>query len=155
MTKTITQQLEQAYARATMQDTAKNLRSPQDWQDVRDLQSHSKQARQAEQDNFRQDYPARLADARDAILKERASRHYTHPAPSWAARQDRFNKDQIERQAHLRVHNAHHQTIAKIDAQEQRGVKEIEQKRLVRPPKLTPEFKAETQPHRPQIKRDR
>lgn len=155
MGQTLAQQLESAYARATMRDTAKHLLTPQDWQRVRDIQSDSAQARQTEQENFRQDYPARLADAREAILKERASRHYSHPAPSWAARQDRFNKDQIERQAHLRVHNAHHQTMAKIDVQERRGVKEVEQQRLVRPPRASPQFQAANQTHQHHIKRER
>lgn len=155
MKLSITEQLEQAYARATMKDTAKHLRTPQDWQRVRDIQSDSHQARQTEQDNFRQDYPARVADAREAILMERASRNYTHPAPSWAAGQDRFNKDQIERQAHLRVHNAHQQTMTKIDAQENREVKEVVQRRLPRPPKLSPEFQSSNPSYRQQIKRER
>lgn len=154
MTQSITQQLERAYARATLRDTAKHLQSSQDWQRVREIQTGSNQARQTEQDNFRQDYPARLADAREAILNERAARHYTHPAPQSAAQssggQDRFNKDQIERQAHLRVHNAHHQTIAKIDVQENREVKQLVQQRQPQPLQPNPQ----TVSHQ-QIKRER
>lgn len=133
MTMTITQQLERAYARASMLETAKHLRSPQDWQRVREIQTDSTRARQNEQNGFRQEYTARLADAREAVLNERAGRHYTHPAPQSAARQDRFNKDQIERQAHLRVHNAHAQTMAKIDVQEHREVKQLVAQRQPKP----------------------
>lgn len=128
MGQNITQQLEQAYARATMRETARHLRGGEDWQRIRDIQTHSAQAKQQEQQSFRQEFPARLADARDAILNERAAWHYTHPTPQSAARQDRFNKDQIERQAHLRVHNAHAQTMAKIDVQENREVQQLMQK---------------------------
>lgn len=126
MTKTIAQQLESAYARATMRDTAKHLRSPQDWQHVQDIQSQSAQAKAYEQVSFRDEYSARLADAREAILKERGSWTYTHPAPKSAARRDRFDKDQIDRQAHLRVHNAHAQTMAKIDVQQNHQMKQLE-----------------------------
>jgi len=128
MTQTIAQQLERAYARASMNETAKHLQTPQDWQHVQDIQAQSAQAKLHEQRSFRQEYPARLADAREAILNERAAWHYTHPAPQSAARQDRFNKDQIERLAHLRVHNAHHQTMAKIDVQENHEFKQLMQK---------------------------
>jgi len=125
MKQSITQQLENAYARATMKETAKHLKSANDWQRVREIQSDSAQAKQAEQETFREDYQARLADAREAVLNERAARHYTHPAPQSAARQDRFNKDQIERQAHLRVHNAHQKTMAKIDQQSRNDIKQL------------------------------
>lgn len=128
MTQTIAQQLESAYARASMVETAKHLQTPQDWQRVQNIQARSSQARQSEQESFRQDYPARVANAREAILKEHGERHYTHPAPQSAARRDRFDKDQIERQAHLRVHNAHAQTMAKIDIQENQGIKHLVQR---------------------------
>lgn len=126
MTKTIAQQLESAYARATMRDSAKHLRSPQDWQHVQNIQKQSERAKTYEQISFRQEYAARLSDAREAILKERGSWNYTHPAPQSAARRDRFDKDQIDRQAHLRVHNAHAQTIAKIDVQQNHQMKQLE-----------------------------
>lgn len=150
MTQNITQQLESAYAKASLRETAKRLETPQDWQRYQDIQQRSAQTRQHEQVSFRQDYPARLADAREAILNERAARHYTHPAPQSAAGQDRFDKDQIERQAHLRVHNAHHQTLAKIDMQERREVQSLLQQRQ---PHLSPQFQVSS-PTR-QIKRER
>lgn len=150
MTQNITQQLERAYARASLQETAKRLETPQDWQRYQDIQRRSAQTRQHEQVSFRQDYPARLADAREAILNERTARHYTHPAPQSAAGRDRFDKDQIERQAHLRVHNAHHQTLAKIDMQEHREVQSLLKQREIQ---LSPQFQALSQPH--QIKRGR
>ncbi|MEP2890911.1 hypothetical protein [Tateyamaria sp.] len=153
MTQNIAQQLEQSYARASLRDTAKHLRNPQDWQQVRDIQVRSNQARQTERENYQQDYPARLADAREAILNERAAWHYTHPAPQSAARQDRFNKDQIERQAHLRVHNAHHRTMAKIDAHESRDLKQLMQQN--QSPTSVPHFsQASDNPHH-QVRRER
>lgn len=150
MTQNIAQQLENAYAQATLRETAKRLETPQDWQRFQDIQQRGAQTRQNEQMSFRQDYPARLADAREAILNERAARHYTHPAPQSAVGRDRFNKDQIERQAHLRVHSAHHQTLAKIDMQERREVQSLFQQRQLQ---LSPQFQAANQSH--QIKRDR
>lgn len=152
MTQSIAQQLESAYAQAALQETAKRIETPKDWQRFRDIQQRSAQTRQREQESFRQDYPARLADAREAVLKERAARHYTHPAPQSATRQDRFNKDQIERQAHLRVHYAHHQTLAKIDVQENREVKQLLEPRQTG---LSPQFKAANQSQQHLIKRER
>jgi hypothetical protein len=140
MKPTIAQQLENAYARASMAETAKHLHGTNDWQRVQNIQARSAEARQTEQESFRQDYSARVADARVAILKERGDRHYSHPAPQSATRQDRFDKDQIERQAHLRVHNAHHQTMAKIDVQENREVKQLMQQHQspASPPQAVP-----------------
>lgn len=154
MTKRIAQQLESANAQASMRETAKHLRGAQDWQYVQEIQTHSAQARQNEQEHFREDYAARVADARDAIFKERAARHYTHPAPQNAAHRDRFDKDQIERQAHLRVHHAHHQTLAKIDVEANRAVKQLAQRYQPQPTYQAHSQAPETVPQR-QIKRER
>ncbi len=148
MTQNITQQLESAYTKATLRETAKRLETPQDWQRYQDIQQRSAQTRQHEQMSFRRDYPARLADARKAILNERSAHHYTHPAPQSAIGRDRFNKDQIERQAHLRVHSAHQQTLAKIDMQENREIQTLFQQRRIQ---LSPQFQAVNQSH--QVKR--
>ncbi|MEP3296775.1 MAG: hypothetical protein ABJO27_09910 [Pseudoruegeria sp.] len=140
MTQNLAEQLESAYARASMRENAKHLRSPQDWQRMQDIEQRRAHASQNEQQSFRQDYTSRVADAWDAILKERSQWHYTHPAPQSAARQDRFDKDQIERQAHLRVHNAHHQTMAKIDMQASKEVRELIQRNQPLPPTHTQTF---------------
>ena len=72
MTQKIAEQLESAYARASMQENAKHLRSPQDWQRMQDIEQPRAHASQNTQQSFLQDYTARVADARDAILKERS-----------------------------------------------------------------------------------
>jgi len=128
MTRNIAEQLESIYARASMHENAKRLRSAEDWQRVQDIEQRRAHARETEVERSQQDYTARVADARDAILNDRAQWHYTHPAPQSAARRDRFDKDQIERQAHLRVHNAHYQIMAKIDVQANREIKQLMQK---------------------------
>ena len=134
-----------------MAEAAKRIQSPQDWQRLKDIQTQSKQAKENEQMEYRNEYPARLADAGEAILKERGNWHYTHPAPQSAARRDRFDKDQIERQAHLRVHSAHAQTIAKIDKQESREVRQLLRATPSPPPQAEHAFARQ----QTQIKRER
>ena len=130
MSRDLTQDLKAAYNHATMRNLAQKVKSGPEWKAVQDIQQRHEAARKSETQNYRDTYDQRVAVERQALLRKRGQiRHELRPPVA----NDQFNKSTLERQAHQNVRNAHHQSLARIDASETKELRTLTERAGIKP----------------------
>lgn len=103
------------FSDATRQSMVQELRTQDDWDRFNAIDQNARQRTRDEIDGFERDRPLRLAAARKDIIDKAGALTFEHPTPFGT---DKFNKDEIERQAVARVFNDHQSTLMSIKADE-------------------------------------
>jgi len=103
------------FSNATRQNMVTELRTQDDWDQFKAIDETARQRTRDEIDGYERDRPLRLAAARKDIIDEAGSLTFEHPTPFGT---NKFDKDEIERQAVARVFNDHQSTLMGIKADE-------------------------------------
>jgi len=103
------------FSDATRQSMVTELRTQDDWDRFKTIDETARQRTRDEIDGFERDRPLRLAAARNDIIDKAGSLTFEHPTPFGT---DKFDKDEIERQAVARVFNEHQSNLMGIKVDE-------------------------------------
>ncbi|MEM1346574.1 MAG: hypothetical protein AAGI34_18600, partial [Pseudomonadota bacterium] len=74
---------------AVLQDLTRALTTEEDWTRFNAIAREAAERYDAEQADFQRTYHERMAEARQAILRERNVRSLEPPKPSWAVQNDK------------------------------------------------------------------
>ncbi|MEM6680239.1 MAG: hypothetical protein AAF416_23185 [Pseudomonadota bacterium] len=100
---------------AVLQDLTRALTTEEDWTRFNAIAREAAERYDAEQADFQRTYHERMAEARQAILRERNVRSLEPPKPSWAVQNDKGQTpDRLEALAQTRVQSEHAQYLAAI-----------------------------------------
>lgn len=91
------------------------MRKPADWERYRAIETEFRERSRQEVDQFETNRAELLAAARKEIIDKAGSKTFEHPTPFGT---DRFNKDEIERQAVTKIVNDHQRRLIGIRDQE-------------------------------------
>lgn len=91
------------------------MRKPADWERYRAIEAEFRERTRAEVDHFETNRTELLAAARKEIIDKAGSMTFEHPTPFGT---DRFNKDEIDRQAVTTIVNDHQRRLIGIREQE-------------------------------------
>ncbi|WP_386627518.1 hypothetical protein [Sulfitobacter geojensis] len=122
MTSDITLGMAEMFRDANRESVTLELRTPQDWDRFNKIKDMAKQHEREETEFFQREKPLLLAEARKELIDKAGSLTLEHPSPFGT---DRFNKDTIERQAHMQVGNDHQARLLGIKARESDGYAEL------------------------------
>ncbi|MEM9098684.1 MAG: hypothetical protein AAGC79_09180 [Pseudomonadota bacterium] len=111
-----TDAVRETFLEATRQSLARNLKTSEDWDRYKAIVQEADARIAAERAAHAHDYPARLAEAKEIILREEHGARLDQPLPPGAERQS--DKDALHRKADARVRQDHDQRIAAIKADE-------------------------------------
>lgn len=96
------------------QSLAKDIKTAADWDRYFDIRKEAAARVDDERTTFRTDYNARLADAREIILRKHTGRMFDHPKPNWAEVEDLPSADKIDLLARNLAQRDHEARIACI-----------------------------------------
>lgn len=105
---------------ATQQELTQSLRTGDDWKQFHAIAKQSIERTTAEKEAFRQDYPKRIAEARQILLREENGRPFRPPPPPQGVviRSERARIDQIA-DARVRRDHAHRLVVIQTDETDQ------------------------------------
>ncbi|MEM8646932.1 MAG: hypothetical protein AAGF86_11370 [Pseudomonadota bacterium] len=112
--------VQEVHRLAVQQSLTRILRTKEDWQRFNAIAQEAAERVDAERADFQSSYQDRLAEARQAILREQNDPAPEPPRPSWAgqAPPNHPTPDQLETQAQSRVQAEHTQYLAAIRREE-------------------------------------
>jgi hypothetical protein len=116
MTLSTTEAVRETFLEATRQSLTRALRTGEDWDRYKAIVQETNARLEAEQASYASDYPARLADAKEIILREEHGVRLDQPLPPGAARVS--DKDSLHRKAEFRVRHDYDRRVAAIKADE-------------------------------------
>lgn len=132
-----TDAVREAFVEATRQSLARSLRTGEDWDRYKSIIQETQARLEAEQAAHARDYPTRIMEAKEIILREEHGRRLDRPLPPGAAKFS--NKDALQSKAERRVRQDYDRRIAAIKTDE------LDQYRA-----LTADIRARDAPERPQ-----
>ncbi len=100
---------------ATMESAVRALRTDDDWDRFKAIQSAAEKREDEATREFERDRPDLLAQAREAILRDAGALKHDHPAPMPV---DRFDPGTIEKRAETRIETAHRARLLDIRREE-------------------------------------
>lgn len=104
------------FVEATRHNLARSLKTGEDWDSFNDIVKETSARIEAEQAAHAQDYQARLAEAKEIILREENGLRLDQPLPPGV--EEHSNADQLQTKAEARVHQDYRRRIAAINADE-------------------------------------
>ena len=104
------------FLEATRHNLARSLRTGDDWDRFKEITQVSTSRIEAEQAAHAHDYQARIAEAKEIILREESGIRLDHPLPSWAKKHS--DADQLQSKAEIRVRQDYDRRIAVIKTDE-------------------------------------
>ncbi len=107
--------LAEVFREATMQNLVFELRNESDWNQFQTIHAASQKRQKTEREDYEENRSERLAKAREELLRQAGSKTLDHPAPIGA---DRFDKNELERRAMLKVENDHAARLLTIKKEE-------------------------------------
>ena len=116
MSLSTTEAVRDTFFEATRQSLTRALRTGEDWDRFQTIVKDTNQRLDAERATFTADYPQRLAEAREIILREEYGVRLDQPLPPDA--QAFSNKDALDHKAAFRVRQDHDRRIAAIKVDE-------------------------------------
>lgn len=116
MSLSTTDSIKEAFHRAVRENLQLSLLTGEDWDRFKDIQRETDARLMTEQATYARDYTARIADAKEIILREENGVRLDEPLPSWAERHS--DADALQRKADARVSRDHQQRCAAIKSDE-------------------------------------
>ncbi|MGC3939940.1 hypothetical protein ACOTTU_19210 [Roseobacter sp. EG26] len=104
------------FVEATRQSLARSLRTGEDWDQYKNIIRETSQRLEAEQAAHARDYPARIAEAKEIILREEHGIRLDHPLPKGV--DTRSSADALQSKAETRVRQDYDQRVAAIKSDE-------------------------------------
>jgi hypothetical protein len=122
---TISDEIARTFEIVSLRQAAKLIKDPQAWADLIDLTQRCQAARFAEEKLYADRYETRVEEARRRLIDEAGSKAVEFK-PWWGG-SDRFNSDDIQRQAHREVQQKHFGRLGRIDEFERQQLRTIVQ----------------------------
>jgi len=116
MSLSTTEAVREVFRLATQQALTRALRTPEDWQAFTTIAKEADARIRGETGAFKRDYGARLAEARQVILREGSGRILDIPKPRDTA--DVPDKARLDQRADTRVRHDHTRRLAAIRTDE-------------------------------------
>jgi hypothetical protein len=104
--------LRDAYRSAVREHLQRSLRTGEDWDRFNAIQGEAEERLKTENEAYRRDYPARLAEAKQIILREEHGVRLDHPLPPGAMKHADANT--LHQKADTRVQRDHQRRCAAI-----------------------------------------
>ena len=116
MSLSTTEAVRETFLEATRQSLTRALRTGEDWDRFKAIVEETNQRLEAERAVFASDYAARLAEAREILLREEHGVRLDQPLPPGA--QKVSDRDALDRKAAFRVRQDHDRRLAAVRADE-------------------------------------
>lgn len=116
MPLSITDTMQDVFIEATRHTLTRSLRTGEDWDRFKAIVRETSDRIEAEQAAHARDYPARIAEAKEIILRETHGVRLDHPLPSWVDK--RSTADVLQSKAEQRVRQDYDGMIAAIKTDE-------------------------------------
>lgn len=111
-----TEAVRETFFEATRNSLARSLRTPEDWDRFNAIVHETTKRLEAEQATYARDYQARIADAKEIILREERGVRLDQPLPPGAEAMS--DPDALQRKADDRVRQDHSQRMSAIKSDE-------------------------------------
>lgn len=123
MSLSTTEAVRETFRRASREALQKSLRTPEDWDRYIAHSAEASDRLVAEERSFARDYRARLAEAKEAILREEHGVRLDQPLPPGVA--PTSDAQTLTRKADARVHRDHQRRRAAILQDELDGYRDL------------------------------
>lgn len=110
--------MQNMYRDALMEQTVRKLQTDPDWRRFRAITDAAQRQTVEENESYKADYALRVDKARQDLIRKAGAKTFDHPTPYGT---DRFNKDQINRQAQKNVRHEHERKLHSIREAEVSG----------------------------------
>lgn len=111
-----TDAVKDAFLEATRQSLARSLRTGEDWDQYKAIITETSARLEAEQASHARDYQARIAEAKEVILREETGTRLDYPIPPWA--EQKSSADALQNKAELRVRQDYDLRLSAIKTDE-------------------------------------
>uniref|UniRef100_A0A2A4YYX0 Uncharacterized protein n=1 Tax=OCS116 cluster bacterium TaxID=2030921 RepID=A0A2A4YYX0_9PROT len=123
MAYNISDELRHSFGLASLQREASKILTAKEWKDFQAIQKKYTDIGRSEHRIYELEYTTRVEVAKKRLINKAGSKTKTFNHP-WA-RNDRFDKAAINRQAHRHVRNQHMQLMSHLDAQKYNETKSL------------------------------
>jgi hypothetical protein len=123
MAITISEEMARAFEIVSLRQAARLIEDPKKWADLIELTERCQAARNAEEKLYAERYETRVEAERRRLIDEAGSKAID--LKPWWGGSDRFNQDDIERQAQRRIRQEHFDRIGRIDEFERQQLKSL------------------------------
>lgn len=110
------QAVRETFLLATRQSLARSLRTSEDWDRYKTIVQDTENRLEAEQAAYARDYPARIAEAKEILLREAHGIRLDRPLPPGVER--RSDAETLQRHADARVRQDHDLRVSAIKSDE-------------------------------------
>lgn len=115
--------VQEVFARALQDHLQKTLRTGEDWDRFNALRRATDARIMAEQTALKREFPQRMAEAKQMILREENGLRLDQPLPPWAERHS--TADALDRKAGERVRQDHDRRISAIKRDEHAAFRDL------------------------------
>jgi len=120
MASSLSDDLKKTFALASLRNEAAKILTPKEWNELQKIKQKYEGQKQFEKRSFDLEYETRVEVARKRLINQ-AGQNRKNFQPLWA-RNDRFDRDAIDRQAHRNVKDGFKRLIEQFELRERRDV---------------------------------